>query len=106
MCTLILGGVGCRLKTNVFIQRLGVRWGLKFRNRHVLTLSITPKTENERLLLSASFTAKFELVFVLARENTFLQRFCFKTNRKSMSSSIKLCCRLSKQPSVWEIGMF
>ena len=29
------------------------------------------QTENERLLLSASFIAKFELVFVLTQKNTF-----------------------------------
>ena len=47
-------------------------------------------TENEeRLLLSASFMAKFELVLVLTQENTFTQRFYFKTNRKSIGSSKK-----------------
>ena len=64
----------CRLKTNVYVQRLGVRWGLKLRNRSVLTLWITSKTENKRLLLSASFTAKFDLVFVLTQENQQKER--------------------------------
>ena len=41
------------------------------------------------VLHSASFTAKFGLVFVLALENTFLWRFHFKTNRKSRDSSKK-----------------
>ena len=41
------------------------------------------------VLHSASFTAKFGLVFVLALENTFLWRFHFKTNRKSRGSSKK-----------------
>ena len=37
------------------------------------------ETENEWLLLSASFTAKFELVFILTQEkNSFFQRFHFK----------------------------
>ena len=46
-------------------------------------------TENERLLLngysSLRFTKKFELAFVLTQEN--VQRFHFKTNKKSISSS-------------------
>ena len=41
------------------------------------------------LLLSASFTAKLGLIFVLTLENTFSQRFHFKTNRKSIGSSKK-----------------
>ena len=41
---------------------------------------------DEWLLLSASFTAKFGLVFVLTLENAFSQRFHFKANRKSISS--------------------
>ena len=39
-------------------------------------------TENERLLLSATFMAKFELLFVSTQENPFSQRFHFNTNRK------------------------
>ena len=39
------------------------------------------------MVTSASFTAKFELVFVLTLESTFSQRFHFKTNRKSIDSS-------------------
>ena len=41
-------------------------------------------SKNEWLLLSASFTAKFELVFVLTLENAFS-----KANRKSIRSSKK-----------------
>ena len=36
---------------------------------------------------SATFTRKFELIFVLTQENTFSYRFRFKTNRKSIG-----CC--------------
>ena len=43
--------------------------------------------KSEWLLLSANFTAKFGLVFVLAIENTFSQRFHFKTNRKRIGFS-------------------
>ena len=46
-------------------------------------------SKNEWLFLSASFTAKFELVFVLTLENNFSQRFHFKANRKSIGSSKK-----------------
>ena len=40
-------------------------------------------TKNERLLLSASFKAKFEIAFVLIQENTFSYRFHFTVSRKS-----------------------
>ena len=40
--------------------------------------------KNEWLFLSASFTAKFELYFVLTLENNFSLRFHFKANWKSM----------------------
>ena len=46
-------------------------------------------SENGWLLLSASFTAKFGLVFVLTLENAFSQRFHFQGNRKSIGSSKK-----------------
>ena len=36
--------------------------------------------KNEWLFLSASFTAKFELYFVLTLENNFSLRFHFKAN--------------------------
>ena len=42
--------------------------------------------KNEWLLLSANFTTKFGLVFILLLENTFSQRFHFKANRKCISS--------------------
>ena len=44
-------------------------------------------SKNEWLLLSASFTAKFVLAFVLTLENAFSQRFHFKAYRKSIDSS-------------------
>ena len=44
-------------------------------------------SENEQLLLSASFTAKFQLVFALTLENDFSQRFHFKANKNSVGSS-------------------
>ena len=43
--------------------------------------------KNEWMLLSASFTVKFELVFVLTLEKAFSWRFHFKANRKSIGSS-------------------
>ena len=42
-------------------------------------------SKNEWLFLSANFTTKFELVFVLTREIAFLKDF--KVNRKSLGSS-------------------
>ena len=48
--------------------------------------------KNEWLLLSASFTAKFGLVFALTLKNAFSQRFHFKANRKNIGSS-KNCIR-------------
>ena len=58
-------------------------------NWHMLRKRLFVKlTENEkRLLLSASFTTKFELVLVLTQENAFSWRFHFKTSRKSIWSS-------------------
>ena len=46
-------------------------------------------SKNGWLLLSASFTAKFGLVFVLTLENAFSLRFHFQANRKSIGSSKK-----------------
>ena len=46
-------------------------------------------SKNEWLLLLASFTAKFGLVFVLTLENAFSWRFHFQANRKSIGSFIK-----------------
>ena len=45
---------------------------------------------NRRLFLSTSFTAKFELVFVLTQENTHSERFHFKANIKNVGCSKKL----------------
>ena len=46
-------------------------------------------SKNERLLLPASFRAKFGLVCVLTLENIFSLRFHFKANRKSICFSKK-----------------
>ena len=46
-------------------------------------------SKSEWLLLSAGFTAKFQLVFVLRLESAFSYRFDFKANRKSIDSSKK-----------------
>ena len=46
-------------------------------------------TENERLLLSTNFKAKFELAFFLAQENASSQRFYFKANKKTSDSTTK-----------------
>ena len=53
-------------------------------------------SKNGWLLLSASFTAKFGLVFVLTLENAFSLRFHFQANRKSIGSSKKRCLGFSK----------
>ena len=44
-------------------------------------------SKNEWLLLSVTFTAKLQLVFVLTFENAFSQSFHFKVNRKRIGSS-------------------
>ena len=46
-------------------------------------------SKNESLLLSVTFTAKLELVFVLTSENAFSWSFHFKAKRKSIRSSKK-----------------
>ena len=46
-------------------------------------------SKNEWLLLWASFTPKFVLVFVLTLENAFSYRFHLKANKKSIDSSKK-----------------
>ena len=46
-------------------------------------------SKNEWILFSGTFTAKFELVFVLTKENALSERFHFKANRKSIDSSKK-----------------
>ena len=50
-------------------------------------LHITLLHMKEWPLLSASFTAKLEFVFVLILENAFSWRFLFKANRKSIGFS-------------------
>ena len=42
------------------------------------------QTQNERLLLSASFTANFELVFDLTEENAFLRGFNLKSTERAL----------------------
>ena len=44
-------------------------------------------SENERLLLSATFTTKFELFFVLTKEDALPFKFYFEGNRKGIRSS-------------------
>ena len=39
--------------------------------------------------ISAKFTAKFELVFILTQENAFSLRFDFNANGKTVDSSTK-----------------
>ena len=46
-------------------------------------------SKNGWLLLSASFTVKFGIVFVLTLENAFSYRFHFQANRKNIGSSKK-----------------
>ena len=57
------------------------------------------------MLISATFTTKFELVFVITLENAFSQRFHFKTSRTNMGASMKQYQGFSKQPWIWEIGL-
>ena len=56
-------------------------------SRDVWKRSFIKETKNEQLPLSASFTAKLELVFVLIQENAFSERFHFEANRKSIDST-------------------
>ena len=51
-----------------------------------LKRSFIKSTENERLLLLANFTVKFEGVFVLTQENNFSKRFHYKANPKILGS--------------------
>ena len=46
-------------------------------------------SKNAWLLLSASFMAKFEFVFIITLENAFSSRFYFKANRKGIGLSKK-----------------
>ena len=48
------------------------------------------------MLLSASFTAKFGLVFVLTLKSAFSRRFHFQDNRKSIGSSKKTVLEIFK----------
>ena len=63
-------------------------------------------SKNEWLLLSASLTAKFELVFVLTLENAFSWRFHFKANRKSLSSSKKSTTDFRNSPPFERLACF
>ena len=58
-------------------------------------------SKNGWLLFSASFTAKFGLVFVLTLENAFSQRFHFQANRKSIVL-LKNCARDFQNSSPFE----
>ena len=53
-------------------------------------------SKNEWLLLSASFTAKFGLVFVLTWKMLFLRGFIFKPTRKSIDLPKKRYYEFSK----------
>ena len=53
----------------------------------LLTRFVKYIVKNEWLLLPASFTGKFGLVFVLTLENVFSLRFHLKANRKNIGSS-------------------
>ena len=63
-------------------------------------------SKNEWLLLSITFTAKLELVFVLKFENAFPLSFHFKTNRKSIGSSKKRYQGFSKSPPFGRLACF
>ena len=52
------------------------------------------------LLLSATFTAKSELVLVLTQEDAFSQRFHFKEHRKEHRFINKTVLGVFKKPSV------
>ena len=63
-------------------------------------------SKNEWLVLSSSFTAKFDLAFGLTLENAFSQRFHFKVNSKSIVSSKKRYYGFLKGPSVERSACF
>ena len=46
---------------------------------------------NERLLLSASFTAKFEVIFVLTQENAFFFEVLFLSQQEEHSFERSTC---------------
>ena len=68
------------------------------------------------MLLSSSFAAKLELVFVLTLENAFSKRLCFKANRKNRffeknvlgTFKIAFCLRVGMflSESQWKFGTF
>ena len=62
----------------------------------VWEIAFIKQTKNERLFLSATFTAKIVLVFALTQGRAFSYRFNFKANRKSIASSKKRYYRFSK----------
>ena len=75
-----------------------VVWHVLFGNR-TITLTKISQAENKWLLISASFTVKFEMIFSLTQQNTFSERFHFNINRKSIGSSKKRCWAFLKYPS-------
>ena len=54
---------------------------------HVWLSHSSKRKKNEQLPLSASFTAKRELAFVLIQENAFSERFLFEASRNSIDST-------------------
>ena len=63
-------------------------------------------SKNEWLLLSASVTAKFELVFVLTLENAFSWRFHSKANRRSSCSSKNSTTDFQNSPPFERLACF
>ena len=60
-------------------------------------------SKSESLLLSAKFTAKLGLVFVLTLGTTFSERFHFKANRKSIRSSKRRYQEFSKPVEILNV---
>ena len=63
-------------------------------------------SKNEWLLLSVTFTAKLELVFVLTFENAFSESFHFKANRKSIVLLKKSARDFQNSPSFQRSACF
>ena len=71
---------------NMFTQSIKF-YTLHYQYRCLKNVIHQTDSKNGWLLLSASFTAKFGLAFVLTLENAFSQRFYFQANRKRIGSS-------------------
>ena len=63
-------------------------------------------SKNEWLLLSVTFTAKLEMVFVLTFENDFSWSFHFKANRRSMGSSKNSTSDFQNNPPFERLACF